>query len=58
VTHTNLDTGYALTEVDHVTVTFDNDAGTQKQVGIVRHLRDASGKIVLVQATGRLRRGR
>ena len=50
VTHTNLDTGYVLTELDHVTVTFDNVAGTQKQVGIFWHLRDASGKIVLVQA--------
>jgi hypothetical protein len=49
-THTNLDTGYSLTEVDHFTTQFE--AGTErfKSVGVFWHLRDASGKLVLVKA--------
>jgi hypothetical protein len=50
VTHTNVDTGYTLTEVDHVTVTSDSATGTTRQRGILWHLRDPSGKIVVVQA--------
>jgi hypothetical protein len=48
VTHTNLDTGYTLSEVDHFTQTFYAD-GSQRVVGLQWHLRDANGKIVLVQ---------
>jgi hypothetical protein len=50
VTHTNLDTGYSLSEVDHVTLTFDASGFVQKQVGVAWHLRDAAGKLVVVQA--------
>lgn len=50
VTHRNLDTGYTLTEVDHYNLFFDASASTVKQVGILWHLRDARGKIVVVQA--------
>ncbi len=48
VTHKNLDTGYTLTEsgVNNVTVTDT----TAKIVGVFWHLRDAQGKLVLVQA--------
>lgn len=49
VTHTNVDTGYTLTETDHYTQTIYLD-GSQQLVGLFWHLRDASGKIVLVQA--------
>jgi len=49
VTHTNVDTGYTLTEEDHYTQTFYPD-GSQKVVGLQWHLRDASGRLVLVQA--------
>ena len=49
VTHTNLDTGYALTENDQISVTF-YAAGGNKAVGVFWHLRDASGKLVVVQA--------
>ena len=49
VTHTNLATGFTLTEVDHFTVVTASD-GQNKQVGIFWHLRNADGKIVLVQA--------
>jgi hypothetical protein len=49
IAHTNLDTGYTLTDTDHYTQTFSPD-GTQRLVGLVWHLRDASGKLVLVQA--------
>jgi len=50
VTHTNLDTGYSLTEVDHYQLTFDAADATFKQVGLVWHLRTPGGKIVVVQA--------
>lgn len=49
VTHVNLDTGYTLTEVDHATFQ-DNGTGRFKTVGLVWHLRDPSGKIVVVHA--------
>ena len=52
VTHTNLDTGYTLTEVDHFT-NFYYPPDTQtffRTSGIVWHLRDASGHIVAVHA--------
>ena len=48
VVHTNLDTGYVLSEDDVINIT---DAGAgPKIVGLFFHLRDASGKLVLVQA--------
>jgi hypothetical protein len=50
VTHRNLDTGYTLTEVDRYNSFFDASAATVRQVGIVWHLRDPNGKIVVVQA--------
>jgi hypothetical protein len=46
VTHVNVDTGYTLTERDQFNVTIYPD-GTFKQVGVVWHLRDASGKLVV-----------
>jgi hypothetical protein len=49
ITHTNLGTGFALTETDHFT-TFTAANGQTKQVGLFFHLRNADGKIVLVQA--------
>ena len=48
VTHTNLDTGFTLTEVDHFSAHFS--AGQEKDVGIFWHLRNADGKIVVVHA--------
>jgi hypothetical protein len=50
VTHTNLDTGYSLSEVDHQVFTFTSADATFKVVGIIWALRDASGKLVLQQA--------
>ncbi|MGN6431609.1 MAG: hypothetical protein ACTHNB_12905 [Gaiellaceae bacterium] len=49
-THTNLDTGYSLSEVDHVTAVTQVVRGTVTNVGIFFHLRDASGTNVLVKA--------
>jgi hypothetical protein len=49
ITHTNDDTGYALTENGQVNTTFD-PAGGAKSVGVFWHLRDASGKLVVVHA--------
>jgi hypothetical protein len=49
-THTNADTGYSLSEVDHFTTQFDAGSERVKQVGIFWHLRDPSGKLVVVQA--------
>lgn len=49
-THTNLDTGYSLTEVDQVTSLFSFSSPTTVSTGIFWHLRDASGKNVLVKA--------
>jgi len=48
VAHTNLDTSYTLTENDRLFFSFDEDS--EKDVGIFWHLRDASGKMVVVQA--------
>ncbi len=47
--HTNTDTRYTLTEEDHYNVTFSADGG-EKDVGLLWHLRDASGKLVVVHA--------
>jgi hypothetical protein len=52
VAHTNVDTNYTLTEDDRLFFTFDVDS--EKDVGIFWHLRDADGKMVVVQA-GQLR---
>jgi hypothetical protein len=49
-THTNLDTGYSLTEVDHVNTVGQPNSPNTMQVGIFWHLRDASGQVVLVKA--------
>ena len=49
VIHTNLATGFSLTEVDHFTV-FTAPDGQTKTVGIVWHLRNAEGQLVVVQA--------
>jgi hypothetical protein len=50
VTHTNTDTGYSLSEVDHVVLTFTSADARFKQVGLFWALRDASGKLVVQQA--------
>lgn len=50
VSHTNLDTGYTLTELDHMVNTVDVVKNVGKQVGVFWHLRDATGKLVVVQA--------
>jgi len=50
VTNTNVDTGYALTEVVHYTLQLRASDGRIKQAGLIVHLRDASGKLVVVQA--------
>jgi hypothetical protein len=50
VTHTNIDTGYSLTEVDQVNTVAQPLSSTVMQVGIFWHLRDASGQVVLVKA--------
>ena len=47
-THTNLDTGFSLTETGDFTVI--TTAGQTKTVGIFWHLRNAEGKLVVVQA--------
>jgi hypothetical protein len=49
-THTNVDTGFTLSEFDHFTIEFN--AGTERvgQMGIFWHLRDPSGNLVVVQA--------
>jgi hypothetical protein len=49
ISHTNLDTNFTLTETDHFT-SFTAADGQNKQVGIFWHLRNADGKIVVVQA--------
>jgi len=48
-THSNLDTGFSLTETGHFTV-FTAADGQMKIVGIFWHLRNADGKLVVVQA--------
>lgn len=52
VTHTNVDSNYTLTETDTLNFTFAPDS--EMHVGIFWHLREASGKMVVVQA-GQLR---
>ena len=52
VAHTNMDSNYTLTERDRIFLTFAADS--EKHVGVFWHLRDASGKMVVVQA-GQLR---
>ena len=47
-THTNLDTGFSLTETGDFTVF--TAAGQTKTVGIFWHLRNADGKLVVHQA--------
>jgi len=50
VTHTNLDTGYSLSEVDHFQSLAVINSGQGLTAGVYWHLRDPSGKLVLVQA--------
>ena len=52
VAHTNVDTGYTLTEVDHSQnlVPVPGSGANAIQMGVFWHLRDASGKLVLVKA--------
>ena len=52
ITHANLDTGYTLTEVLSYNVTIYEDS--DRTAGLVWHLRDADGKMQVVQA-GQLR---
>ena len=47
-THTNLDTGFSLTETGDFTVF--TTAGQTKTVGIFWHLRNADGQLVVIQA--------
>ena len=47
--HTNMDTGFVLTETDHLSDHIASD-GVIKEVGIVWHLRNADGQIVVVHA--------
>ena len=48
ITHANLDTGYTLTESLNYQLRFYPDS--DRTVGIIWHLRDADGKIQVVQA--------
>jgi hypothetical protein len=50
VTHTNVDTGFTLTEVDHFTFSFNAKTARIKTVGLFWHLRSAEGKVVAVHA--------
>jgi hypothetical protein len=50
VTNTNVDTGYTLTEVVHYTLQLRASDARIKQAGLIVQLRDASGKLVVVQA--------
>jgi hypothetical protein len=49
VSHTNLDTGYTLTEVDTTVQILDFEAGVGMTMGIVWKLRTPEGKLVFVQ---------
>ena len=49
VSHTNLDTGYTLTEVDRTVQTLDFEQGVGKTVGIIWKLRTPEWKLVFVQ---------
>ncbi len=48
ITHANLDTGYTLIERLSYNITFYEDS--DRTVGLVWHLRDADGKMQVVQA--------
>jgi hypothetical protein len=50
ITHTNLDTGYALTETDETNAAMQLSKSTYVTTGIFWHLRDPNGKVVLVKA--------
>ena len=47
-THTNVDTGFVLTETDYFSDQFR--AGQEKVVGIQWHLRTPDGKLIVVHA--------
>lgn len=49
VSHTNLETGYTLTEVDRAVQFLDFPADQGKTVGIIWKLRTPEGKLVFVQ---------
>ncbi len=50
VKHINVDTGYFVDEYDHFVFQLDAADATLKQIALNWHLRDPSGKIVVVQA--------
>jgi hypothetical protein len=50
VTHTNVSTGYTLSEVDHLVLTFTSADAQFKQLGMFWALRDAGGKLIVQQA--------
>jgi hypothetical protein len=50
VTHTNVATGYTLTESAGVLESFDPSTAVDKLTGIFWHLRDADGRLVAVHA--------
>jgi len=50
VSHTNQATGYTLREYDTQNFIVNNKQGTIKQLGVFWHLRNASGKLVVVEA--------
>jgi hypothetical protein len=50
ITHTNLDTEYALTEKGIITIQISAEDARQKEVGVPWHLRDPNGKLVVQQA--------
>jgi len=47
VTHTNVDTGATLTEVDRFNETYNGGAQTVKDAGVFWHLRTPDGKLVV-----------
>jgi hypothetical protein len=49
VSHTNLDSGYTLTEVDRTVQILDFAEGVGKTVGIIWKLRTPQGKLVFLQ---------
>jgi hypothetical protein len=49
VSHTNLETGYTLTEVDRTVAILDFPADEGKTVGIIWKLRTPEGRLVFVQ---------
>ena len=50
VTHTNMGTGYTLTETAAVVETFYPGTAVDKVTGVFWHLRDANGRLVAVHA--------